>query len=294
MSPHVGGETATPTPELADVRLQKGQPPQSTRTWQYPRPGSNTSSLLILNTGAPQGCVFSPLLYSLYTYDCAAKQSSNVIFKFADDTTILGLITDNEETAFMDERAASQADSPRVFAAVCAHAQCVLSADSHQRQRRRSAGSEGTWIPSEKSERCGQGVSLVLGLLILTAGIASLSVVYSTPHKIESFGEGDLFFVDTQAVSFNRGLHLSTAAGIGLSCLGSAMTAMGVVVWILPRANLKERLFHRPGEGEGRGESGSKWRGFRVPGDVVTKSPAIEEGKIPITLSKVENVQPTS
>ncbi|XP_076610944.1 neurensin 1-like [Chaetodon auriga] len=134
-------------------------------------------------------------------------------------------------------------------------------------------------------------VSLALGLLILTAGITSLSVGYSTPHKIESFGEGDLFFVDTQAVSFNRGLHLSTAAGIGLSCLGSALVAMGVVVWILPKANFKERLFHRPGEGEQRGELGSKWR---VPGDVVTKPPGIEERKIPITLSKVESVQLTS
>ncbi|XP_068587405.1 neurensin 1-like [Cebidichthys violaceus] len=135
---------------------------------------------------------------------------------------------------------------------------------------------------------------LALGLLILTAGIATLSVGYSTPHRIESFGEGDLFFVDTQAVSFNRGLHLRTAAGIGLSCLGSALAAMGVVVLILPRANLKERLFHRPGEGERRGEAGSKWRGFRDPRDVVTKPPGIEEGRIPVTLSKVENVKSTS
>lgn len=138
-------------------------------------------------------------------------------------------------------------------------------------------------------------VSLALGLLILTAGIASLSVGYSIPHKIESFGEGDLFFVDTQAVSFNKGLHVSTTAGIGLSCLGSALAAMGVVVWILPRANLKERLFQRLREGERRGESvGSKWRGFRRGEDVVTKPPGTEEGKIPVTLSKVENVQPTS
>ncbi|XP_018556968.1 neurensin 1-like [Lates calcarifer] len=136
-------------------------------------------------------------------------------------------------------------------------------------------------------------VSLALGLLILTAGIASLSVSYSTPHKIEAFGEGDLFFVDAQAASFNRGLHFSAAAGIGLSCLGSALAAMGVVVWILPRANLKERLFHRPVEGEQRGESRSKWKGFMDQGDVVTNPPGIEEGKIPVTLSKVENVQPT-
>uniref|UniRef100_A0A673A9P9 Neurensin 1-like n=1 Tax=Sphaeramia orbicularis TaxID=375764 RepID=A0A673A9P9_9TELE len=136
-------------------------------------------------------------------------------------------------------------------------------------------------------------VSLALGLLILTAGVASLSVGYSTPHRIESFGEGDLFFVDTQAINFNRGLHLSTAAGIGLSCLGSALAAMGIVVWILPRSRLKERLFHKPGEGERRGEA-SKWRGFSEVGDVVTKPPGLEEEKIPVTLSKVENVQPTS
>ncbi len=54
---------------------------------QVVRMGNNTSSPLTLNTGAPQGCVLSPLLYSLYTHDCAATHSSNVIVKFADDTT---------------------------------------------------------------------------------------------------------------------------------------------------------------------------------------------------------------
>ena len=52
--------------------------------------GDVTSSSLTLNTGAPQGCVLSPLLYSLYTHDCSARHSSNVIIKFADDTTIVG------------------------------------------------------------------------------------------------------------------------------------------------------------------------------------------------------------
>ncbi len=70
---------------------------------QVVRMGNNTSSPLTLNTGAPQGCVLSPLLYSLYKHDCAATHSSNVIIKFADDTTVIGLITDNDETAYRAE-----------------------------------------------------------------------------------------------------------------------------------------------------------------------------------------------
>ncbi len=70
---------------------------------QVVRMGNNTSSPLTLNTGAPQGCVLSPLLYSLYTHDCTATHSSNVIVKFADDTMVIGLITDNDETAYRAE-----------------------------------------------------------------------------------------------------------------------------------------------------------------------------------------------
>ncbi len=51
---------------------------------QVVRMGNNTSSPLILNTGAPQGCILRPLLYSLYTHYCTATQSSNVIVKFSD------------------------------------------------------------------------------------------------------------------------------------------------------------------------------------------------------------------
>ncbi|XP_014885745.1 neurensin-1-like [Poecilia latipinna] len=137
-------------------------------------------------------------------------------------------------------------------------------------------------------------VSLALGLLMLTAGVVSLSIAYSAPHKIESFGEGDLFFVDPQAISYNRDLHFSTASGIGLSCLGSALAVMGVVVWVLPKATLKERLFLRPREADQRGELGSKWRAFRDGPDVITKPPDTGEGKMPFTLAKVKNVQPAS
>ncbi len=70
---------------------------------QSVRVGHNTSSTTTLSTGAPQGCVFSPLLFTLLTHDCTAKFSSNHIIKFADDTTVVGLISNNDETHYREE-----------------------------------------------------------------------------------------------------------------------------------------------------------------------------------------------
>jgi hypothetical protein len=51
---------------------------------QVMKVGNNTSTSLILNTGAPQGCMLSPLLYSLFTHDCMAIHTSIAIIKLAD------------------------------------------------------------------------------------------------------------------------------------------------------------------------------------------------------------------
>ncbi|KAL0185335.1 hypothetical protein M9458_021032 [Cirrhinus mrigala] len=55
---------------------------------QSVRVGHNTSSTTTLSTGAPRGC---------------AKFSSNHIIKFADDTTVVGLISNNDETHYREE-----------------------------------------------------------------------------------------------------------------------------------------------------------------------------------------------
>ncbi len=70
---------------------------------QVVKVGQFISNSITLNVGAPQGCVLSPLLYSLYTHDCVSFHSSTSIIKFADDTVVLGLISNNDETAYLDE-----------------------------------------------------------------------------------------------------------------------------------------------------------------------------------------------
>lgn len=67
------------------------------------RLGEYTSSTLTLNTGPPQRCVLSPLLYTLFTHDCRPVHATNTISKHADDTTVSGMITKDEETAHRDE-----------------------------------------------------------------------------------------------------------------------------------------------------------------------------------------------
>lgn len=53
-----------------------------------------TSRSFAFGTGAPQGCVLSPWLFSLYITHLTSKES--VKSKYADDTTI-GLIFNNDE-----------------------------------------------------------------------------------------------------------------------------------------------------------------------------------------------------
>uniref|UniRef100_A0A8C6P5X3 Reverse transcriptase domain-containing protein n=1 Tax=Nothobranchius furzeri TaxID=105023 RepID=A0A8C6P5X3_NOTFU len=99
-------------PDIFISKLLSLQIPPSTCHWikdfltnrpQHVKHGSHLSSSILLSTGSPQGCVLSPLLYILYTSDCTASHPSTAIFKFVDDTTVVGLITDGDEAAYWAE-----------------------------------------------------------------------------------------------------------------------------------------------------------------------------------------------
>ncbi len=70
---------------------------------QLVRLGKYTSSTRTISSGAPQGCVLSPLLFSLYMNDCTSKDPSVKLLLFADDTTLIGLIQDGDEFAYRQE-----------------------------------------------------------------------------------------------------------------------------------------------------------------------------------------------
>jgi hypothetical protein len=67
--------------------------------------GSRLMKLIILSTGTPQGCGLSPLGYRLFTHDCKVEDTStcSVIVKFADDTTLSGLISNGSESGFLHQ-----------------------------------------------------------------------------------------------------------------------------------------------------------------------------------------------
>ncbi|KAK3548134.1 hypothetical protein QTP70_004875 [Hemibagrus guttatus] len=80
--------------------LDHGLPDRQT---QFVRLGMHVSDLQHISTGSPQGCVLSPLLFSLYTNGCTSGHQSVKLLKFADDTTLIGLISDGDDSAYRGE-----------------------------------------------------------------------------------------------------------------------------------------------------------------------------------------------
>ena len=54
------------------------------------------SNELILNTGAPQGCVLSPILFSIYTNEIISNTTTLTLIKFADDMALVARLKDEQ------------------------------------------------------------------------------------------------------------------------------------------------------------------------------------------------------
>ena len=67
---------------------------------QYVRLNGLISSAIRTNTGAPQGTVLAPFLFALYTADCRSTDESRPVVKFADDTELVGKISNDEDTIY--------------------------------------------------------------------------------------------------------------------------------------------------------------------------------------------------
>ncbi|XP_060100128.1 neurensin-1 [Heteronotia binoei] len=130
-------------------------------------------------------------------------------------------------------------------------------------------------------------VGLISGTVFMLIGIIVLIVGFLVPPKIEALGVEDFVVVDTHAVQFNRALDVCKLAGAILFCIGGTTMAACLLMSAFAKSYSKEEKYLQQKFKE-------RIADMKVPPHPVTKAPAPGESKIPVTLSKIQNVQPLS
>ncbi|XP_034981309.1 neurensin-1 [Zootoca vivipara] len=130
-------------------------------------------------------------------------------------------------------------------------------------------------------------VGLISGTVFMLTGVIVLVVGFLVPPKIEALGVEDFVVVDTRAVQFNRALDICKLAGAILFCIGGTTMAACLLASAFAKSYSKEERYLQQKFKE-------RIADIRAHAHPVTKAPAPGESKIPVTLSKVQNVQPLS
>ncbi|XP_063155039.1 neurensin-1 [Candoia aspera] len=130
-------------------------------------------------------------------------------------------------------------------------------------------------------------VGLISGTMFMLTGIIVLLVGFLVPPRIEALGEEDFVVVDTHAVQFNRALDVCKLAGAILFCIGGTTMAACLLMSAFAKSYSKEEKYLQQKFKE-------RIADIKVQTHPVTKTPAPGESKIPVTLSKVQNIQPLS
>lgn len=123
-------------------------------------------------------------------------------------------------------------------------------------------------------------VCVAVGAVILISGLSVLLVGYATPPRLEAFGQDELLFVDGRAMRFNRALDACKLGGAVLFCVGGAGMAAGLL------------LLAACGQGGAKDELHLQRRFKERLAEIQASVPNPGDAKVPVTLSKVQNVQP--
>ena len=98
-------------PVLLCEKLHKFQVDTSTTTWiydyltnrpQFVKLKGCVSDMVVSSTGAPQGTVLSPFLFTLYTSDFQYNSESCHLQKYSDDSAVVGCISDGQEAEYRE------------------------------------------------------------------------------------------------------------------------------------------------------------------------------------------------
>ncbi|XP_067904953.1 neurensin-1-like [Heterodontus francisci] len=127
-------------------------------------------------------------------------------------------------------------------------------------------------------------VGLSAGTILFLVGLATVTTGYLVPPKIEGIGEADFLVVDKRAIEYNEALEVSKLVGAILFSVGGTAIAACVLVLTISR--------HTPRDEERQFSPIQKEGPLEIKYKAVLKTGSPGDTQIPVSLSRVQSVQP--